>query len=102
IVKNTLPPGNLYFDNTYAAMEETRRCPSVPMTVINAVLNMYRVNGTQVLPIKTNKSAKLSKVGLLTHSFGGNKNISSNGLNALLTAYSRGKIKNHPKINRTK
>src|SRR5690606_26466253 len=101
MVKKALLPGNLYLDNTYAAIEATRRCPRVPTTVINTVLNIYRENGTHVFPINTNKSAKLSRVGLLTQSLGGNKNISSNGLKALLTAYSNGSIKNHPKTIRT-
>jgi len=60
------------------------------MNVINTVLNMYLENGTHDFLIMINKSEKLFKVGCCTNSFGGNKNISFNGLNALLIAYTSG------------
>ena len=73
-------------------MEAIIRCPAVPTTVMNAVLNMYLEKVTQDFPIVTNRSEKLSMVGFWANIFGGNMNSSSRGFRALLTANTSGKI----------
>ena len=88
--KNSLLPGNSYFARTNAPMDAIIRCPAVPTTVINTVLNMYLEKVTHDFPIVTNKSWKLSIVGFCANTFGGNKNSSSNGFKALLTAKTSG------------
>ena len=62
------------------------RCPAVPTKVMNTVLNRYRENVTQDLPIVTKRSEKLSIVGCFAKIVGGNRNSSSRGFSALLTA----------------
>ena len=52
-----LPPGNLILAIAYAAREERKRLPNVPITEVNTVLNMYLEKGTHEVFIKRNKSA---------------------------------------------
>ena len=50
------------------------RCPKVPTNVINTVLNRYLEKVTQLFPIVTNRSEKLSDVGCFGHTVGGKRN----------------------------
>ena len=90
MLKNVFEPGNSYFAITKAPMDAIIRCPAVPTTVINTVLNMYLEKGTHDFPMVTNKSEKLSSVGFKAHTVGGTFNNSSNGFNALLMENTRG------------
>ena len=67
-------------------MLERSRCPAVPTTLMNRLLNMYRDSGTQKLAVIRSSSMKLSRVGRLTKSRGGKMKISLSGLNAVMTA----------------
>jgi len=93
----TLEPGNSYFASGKAAIEPIRTVPAVPSNVKNTVLKIYLEKGIHELPIIVNRSLKLSSVGFCTKSFGGNRNISFKGLNALLIIKTKGKILNNPK-----
>jgi len=53
---------------------------------MKSVLKIYRENGIHELPMRMNRSLKLSKVGLRTNNLGGNRNSSLMGLKALLMA----------------
>ena len=77
--KNSFPPGNSYFARTKAAMPATTRWPKVPTTVMITVFTRYRLKGTQLWPIVTNRSEKLSIVGWLGHTGGGKRKSSSRG-----------------------
>ena len=55
-------------------------CPKVPTTVMNTVLVRYREKGTQLCPMVTNRSLKLSKVTWEGNTRGGKRNSSSRGL----------------------
>ena len=63
IKKQPFLPGNGIFAIAYAAKDENKRFPNVPMAVINTVLNMYLENGTQESLKSVNKSPKFLPVG---------------------------------------
>ena len=101
--KNILEPGNLYFEIGYAHIEAMIIIPAVPTAVINAVLNIYLLNGTQELDIKVNKSLKFLRVGLFTKNSGGNSHNSFIGLSEVDIVYIKGSSITMPTIikNRT-
>ena len=72
------------------------RCPNVPATVMNTVLNMYLENGTHDSDIITNTSWKFFNVGLRTNNLGGNTNSSSTGFRELLMDSTSGTTMNTP------
>ena len=50
--KKPTEPGNRYLEIGYAHIEAITICPTVPTTVINTVLKIYRENGTQESDIR--------------------------------------------------
>ena len=96
--KNIFPPGKSYFARTKAAMLAITRWPKVPTAVISTVLIRYRLKGTQLCPMVTNRSEKLSVVGCCGHTGGGNRNSSSSGFREDPTRKSSGNTIRNPTI----
>ena len=93
--KNVLPPGKSYFASTNAAIDAISRCPAVPTNVIITVFSRYLLKGTQLCPMVTNRSEKLSNVACRGNSVGGKRNSSSSGLSEELIANTSGKAIRH-------
>jgi hypothetical protein len=66
VLNINFPPGNLIFASVYAAKEAINRCPNVPITEVNTVLNIYLEKGTQDIFISENSDEKFSNVGFCT------------------------------------
>ena len=76
-------------------------CPTVPVRVINTVLNIYLRNGTREFDMILNISRKFSSVGLFGTSRGGNTHSSSCGLKALAIISAVGNAITQANINKT-
>ena len=71
-------------------MDAISTWPKVPTKVMNTVLIRYREKGTQLWPMVTIRSLKLSKVGWSGNTLGGKRNSSSRGFRDAATENTSG------------